>query len=327
MATIDKRGNLWRARIYDNSGKRKTKSFPTKQQATLWANKQEIDKSNRHLGIMPEKYVEDLLIRYRDEVSPSKGGYAKEVNRINRIVREDALAQVSTKALSPSHVVTWRDTRLKSVCGSSVNREWNTLSAIFTTAIREWEWLTINPMSSVKRPSRSKPRTRRPSDDEIAAILEALKFDNKSTDTISRRIGFTFLFAIETAMRCGEICNIRREDVLKEVVHLPKTKNGYSRDVPLSTEAKRILSVMMQNCETMVFDLKPSQVDATFRKARRKAGVTGLTFHDSRREALTRLSKKVDVMMLAKISGHRDLSILQNVYYAPNMNEVSKLLD
>ncbi|HHF6884897.1 tyrosine-type recombinase/integrase [Haemophilus influenzae] len=39
-------------------------------------------------------------------------------------------------------------------------------------------------------------------------------------------------------------------------------------------------------------------------------------FHDTRCEALTRLSKKVDVMTLAKISGHKDISILQNVYYA-----------
>ncbi|HHF5474929.1 TPA: tyrosine-type recombinase/integrase [Haemophilus influenzae] len=41
-----------------------------------------------------------------------------------------------------------------------------------------------------------------------------------------------------------------------------------------------------------------------------------LHFHDTRRKALTRLSKKVDVMTLAKISGHKDISILQNVYYA-----------
>ena len=50
-------------------------------------------------------------------------------------------------------------------------------------------------------------------------------------------------------------------------------------------------------------------------------------FHDTRREALTRLSKKVDVMTLAKISGHKDISILQNVYYAPDMAEVAELLD
>ncbi|ABQ99137.1 integrase [Haemophilus influenzae PittGG] len=48
-----------------------------------------------------------------------------------------------------------------------------------------------------------------------------------------------------------------------------------------------------------------------------------LHFHDTRRE---RLAEKVDVMVLAKISGHRDLSILQNTYYAPDMAEIAQRL-
>ena len=47
-----------------------------------------------------------------------------------------------------------------------------------------------------------------------------------------------------------------------------------------------------------------------------------LHFHDSRREALSRLAKKVDVMTLAKISGHRDIKILLNTYYAPSVEDV-----
>ncbi|MBB5191197.1 hypothetical protein HNQ50_001920 [Silvimonas terrae] len=41
----------------------------------------------------------------------------------------------------------------------------------------------------------------------------------------------------------------------------------------------------------------------------------------------TRLASKVDVMTLAKISGHRDLRILQNTYYAPDMSLVASRLD
>ena len=52
-----------------------------------------------------------------------------------------------------------------------------------------------------------------------------------------------------------------------------------------------------------------------------------LHFHDTRREALSRLAKKVDVMTLAKISGHRDIQILLNTYYAPDMSDVAGLLD
>ena len=52
-----------------------------------------------------------------------------------------------------------------------------------------------------------------------------------------------------------------------------------------------------------------------------------LNFHDTRREALTRLAKKVDVMTLSKISGHKDIKILVSTYYAPDMSEVANLLD
>jgi integrase len=43
-------------------------------------------------------------------------------------------------------------------------------------------------------------------------------------------------FAIETAMRRGEIMSIEWSRIRWQdrIVHLPDTKNGYSRDVPLS---------------------------------------------------------------------------------------------
>lgn len=53
----------------------------------------------------------------------------------------------------------------------------------------------------------------------------------------------------------------------------------------------------------------------------------GLHFQDTRREALTRLAKKLSVMDLAKVSWHRDISILQNTYYAPDIAELAQKLD
>ena len=58
-----------------------------------------------------------------------------------------------------------------------------------------------------------------------------------------------------------------------------------------------------------------ASLDALFRKARGRCGIEDLHFHDSRAEALTRLSEKVDVLTLAKISGHRDINLLSRVYY------------
>jgi integrase len=101
------------------------------------------------------------------------------------------------------------------------------------------------------------------------------------------------------------------------------------RDVPLSLEAQRLIEQVLEvtDGQKSVFGLKASMIDAIFRKLRDKAGIEGLHFHDTRREALTRLSKKLDVMSLAKVSGHKDLRILQNVYYAPSITDLVEKLD
>jgi integrase len=136
------------------------------------------------------------------------------------------------------------------------------------------------------------------------------------------------MFAIETAMRTGEMCRTVWGNVSDKSLLIPAdiAKNGHSRVVPLSKEARRLIDLMDKSTDT-VFDLKVDQVDANFRKYRDKAGIKDLHFHDFRREALTRLAKKMDVMTLAKVSGHKDLKILLNTYYAPDMDDVADLLD
>lgn len=50
--------------------------------------------------------------------------------------------------------------------------------------------------------------------------------------------------------------------------------------------------------------------------------VDGLTFHDLRHSAITRLAKKLDVLALAKMVGHRDLRQLM-IYYNPSAEELA----
>jgi len=91
--------------------------------------------------------------------------------------------------------------------------------------------------------------------------------------------------------------------------------------VPLSKRAVKILlnlQLIKSDSDPTVFQIKAELLGSLFRK---------LHFHDTRREALTRLSKKLHLMELAKVSGHRDLSILQNTYYAPDISELANKLD
>lgn len=329
MATYTNRNGRWRVQVTVN-GTRKSKSFPTKSHAQAWARMMERDSADLSAGMIPSKTVYDLLDRYDREVSVGKGGERWEHIRLNKLMR-DPLASVNTRDLVPQHIADWRDRCLKAkLSGSSVNREWALLSAVCDRAVREWGWLRLNPMKMAKRPESNPDRTRRPTDKEINDLLIAMHFDGSKPISVGQRLAFIMLFAIETAMRTGEMCNMRWRDVGAKMVHLPKTKNGDERDVPLSKYARELLDTLRGNDpdpDALVFELKPSQVDANFRKMKKKAQIDDLHFHDFRREGTTRLAKKLDVMTLAKVTGHRDVRILLKTYYAPKMDEVADLLD
>lgn len=281
--------------------------------------------------MIPDKTFGDLLQRYVKEILPTKRGERPERLRLMRLIDgRDPLVSIPLDEIGPEHFAGWRDRRLASVSAASVLREWSTLGHACQIAIKEWRWLFVHPMQGVTKPEPHKPRIRRISDDEIERICLACGYDQDAVpDTAQARVGAILRFAVETAMRAGEICGMRWADVDmdRRVVHLPKTKNGYARDVPMSKEAMRILNQVRGIDEDSVFAVRAASLDTLFRKARDRALIEGLHFHDSRREALTRMAAKVDVMTLAKISGHRDLRILLATYYAPDMADVADRLD
>ena len=338
MAAFEKRGTSWTVRVR-KSGLNRSATFPTKAQAQAWAAQIEADLIAGRLGRSPDRTFGEMVDRYLDEVTPDKAGSRAEALRLRRMLgqgkdragkerKPDPLCLVRLPDLGPEHIAAWRDRRLAEVSAGSVLREWNTLSAVCGVAVREWRWLSVNPCSGVKRPAEPKARTRRVEQDEIDRLLLAAGYSTEAKpETQTARVGAAMLFAIETAMRAGEICGLTwaHVDMDRRVAHLPKTKNGHARDVPLSKEAVRILDQVRGH--DPVFGLTAANLDALFRKLKTRALIEGLHFHDTRAEALTRMAKKVDVMTLAKISGHRDLRILLNTYYRQDMADVAGLLD
>ncbi len=338
MASIFKTDDgTWRAQV-SVKGKRKTKrGFSTKRDAQAWASDLEREAKENTSSDIPDRPFSEALERYRDTVSVKKRGQKFEVRRLDRWLGNgsddaDPLCFISFQNLQAKHFAEWRDRRLKEVAVGTVLREWTVLSSVCSYCSKEWGWLRENPMTKVNRPKEPDARTRRLLAGEFEQLMIATQYDIEiPPESKSERIGAAIVFAIETAMRAGEICNITWEDVNLErrTVHLPKTKNGNPRTVPLSTTAVKVLEKLktLDDCQRKAFNLKSDSLDVNFRKIRNKCLIDDLHFHDLRREALTRLAKKVDVLNLAKISGHTDLRILQRVYYAPDMGDIALMLD
>jgi integrase len=336
LASIAKVTNGWRVQVAIQ-GVRDSRTFATKGEANAWAAQRETEiRTEKATGVQRGRTVDDAFRRYEKEVSVHKRGHEKEAIRLAAIGRMQIdgvpLQDWRLADVTPEVLGRWRDHRLTvdKVLGSSVNRDLNLLSHVFSSAVKEWKWLAKSPTTDVRRPADPPPRDRLYTDDEVERICAALGIDveqSEPVETTTQRVGIAFLFAIETAMRAGEICGLMPAHVAGRVAMLLETKNGTKRAVPLSTRAAALLKLLPEPDEGgAVFGLTPASLDALFRKARTRAAVDGATFHDARHLAITRLAKKLNVLDLARMVGHRDLRQLQ-VYYNESAEDMAARLD
>lgn len=312
-------GNRWRAEVA-RQGVRKSKVFDSKQAAREWAAREEYLILNA-APIASKALFRDVLDRYAREVSPRKRGERWEVLRLGRL-QKDQIAALPMADLKAEHFADWRDRRLREVAPGSVNREMVLLSAVLGVARKEWGLLQVNPMRDVRKPAKPPPRDRIVTDAELERLAMCAGPDlTKST----ARAFHAFLFAIETGMRAGEIIGLTwdRIDLENRTAHLPLTKNGTARSVPLSSEAVRLLQSLPD--ASPVFGLRSDNLDVLWRRIRDQALVSDLTFHDSRHTAITRLARKLDVLDLARMVGHKNLSQLLG-YYNASAADIAKRL-
>lgn len=293
----------WRAQVR-RLGINDSGIFPSKTEASAWAALREAEISAGVRGNIPNLTVKDLLERYANDVSKGKKGERWERIRLDLIGR-DRLAQVRLRVLDAPHVADWQQRRLQAVSSGSVRRERNLLNNVFEIARKEWRWLKANPFEGVRRPKDGKPRDRLLTDAEEAKLMSLASEQMQKAITV----------ALETAMRAGEIAS--QPKIIGRVAYLTDSKTGEGREVPLSAKALKALSGLT---------LKAGSISALFAQLCREAKIDGLTFHDLKHAAMTRLSKKLDPWELCKMSGNKDLKLVLRVYYKANSEEVAKKL-
>lgn len=333
MASFKKLTKGWQAQVAVK-GQREARTFGTKAEAVAWAGERETElRKATSTGIVAGKTCGDAFDRYLREVSPTKKGGRHEALRLAAVGREVvdgvAIRDIKLADMTPDILGKWKNSRMSgenAVKGSTVNRDLNLLSHVFTMARKQWQWIAKSPTTDVARPKPTASRDRIPTADEIERICFALGFDGEPTRTKSQAVAVAYLFAMETAMRAGEICQLRADWITGSVAHLPAeaNKNGFKRDVPLSKEARRLLA-LLPPADGPMFGISSASLDALFRKAKNAALIEGTTFHDSRHAAITMLAKKLNVLELARMVGHRDIRQLQVYFNADAKDIVGKL--
>lgn len=326
MANITKTASgKWRFQVTVNY-KAQSKVFATKAEGYLWEEQLKAGK-----GKTPSMTFAELLRQYVRDVSSKKKGERWERVRVEKFCTDKTtldLANTKIADLSKSHFAEWRDKRLKEVSALSVLREWCLLSHCLQLAVDELEYLDANPMKGVKKPQGEPPRDRLITQDEIDRLCFALNYSNQAIlTTVTSRVGAAFMFAIETAFRAQEICNLTWGDISGRVAKINDSKTYAGvRSVPLSTKALGIIEQCKGIDKEKVFKLNTSQLDSLFRKAKKLALVDDLHFHDTRHLAITRLASKLEVLELARCVGHKDLKMLL-VYYNKSADDLASKLD
>jgi integrase len=338
MASITQRSGSYRVRIFRKNDKPISKSFSSEPEAIQWLKKTQ---AQLELGLYQEEIKNQVNLKVEFGEAVEKYIPAHSVHKGNHKTEAGILRILASRwegrclnTICKQDIVLLKDELLaKGRAASTVNHYLNALSQLYQIAINEWGLKLTNPITGIKRMSEPPGRMKRLSVEAEATLLACCH--ELHLDYLADIIAV----AIETGMRCGEILSMRWEDMdfINRRVLLRDTKNGDSRQVPLSSRVKRILEQLSsKDTGDLVFPycrwtIRRHYTRVVKQSAKAHKGVQnpfiGLRFHDLRHEALSRLSDKgLNVIELAHISGHKTLSMLRR-YTHPNHETLLKKLD
>jgi len=267
----------------------------------------------------------DLVVRYRNEVVPAKRNGVTDTFALNLFLQH-SICKKTLAALTPVDFTSYRDERLKDISPASFNRHFTPIRHMFRYAREVWEIpLKPNLLAKTKPSGNDNKRERRLREGEFDRLIEAGKKNrNRYVIPIIR-------FALETAMRRGEILSLRWRDVdlSKGTATLLETKNGHSRVIPLTSTTIAILRPVCpekRDDNAKIFPVPAKALRLSWERLTKRAKVDDLHFHDLRHEAISRLFEVgLTVPEVASISGHRDMRMLFRYAHANHASIRAKL--
>ncbi len=322
MASIRKRGGRWQVQIRRKGQPARSDSFVSLKAARQWVNEQEYlaDLGKLERPLCPDKTVSHLLDEYQRRVSPQKRGADKEIYLIERLKRSP-LGSQRLASLSPAPFADYRDARLKFVKPATVRREFSVLHHAFELARDEWGWeIPQNPLQKVRLPRASNARNRRLDFSEEERLLRACA--KARTPWLKPAVDL----AIATAMRRGELLNARYEHLKDGLLLIPQTKTGTPRTIPLTPHAQGVIAALPRSITGYLIPTSANALRLAWERAKRRASIEDLHFHDLRHEAISRFFEMgLSIPEVALISGHKDYRMLARYTHLRPENLLPKI--
>lgn len=224
---------------------------------------------------------------------------------------KDRLDGRTLEDIAPAELEHLRTERLTTIKPATVNREFALLRRVFNVAIRDGK-TERNPVTKLGMLREPSGRVRYLTDAEEWALMGAL-----ATDADRQRV--TVL--LQTGLRKSEFLGLRWKDVdLKVgVLTIPRSKNGETRHVPLTSTVRGILGSLPRPLDgtALVFPNREGRCDLrwaekTFPRAITDAQIDGFRLHDTRHSFPSRLAMEgVDLLTIKDLGGWKTLTMVQ----------------
>lgn len=255
----------------------------------------------------PMKLFSEVL---KETVEYERGRGAKSLksfiipcaNALNHFFGKYALTEIT-----PQLIEEYQGRRRKEVTAGTVNRDFTILSIAFNRCIRNGliKESPLTPISKLREIQKRRRYLHLPEQAKILAACSGMLLD-------------AVTMALNTGMRRGELFSLRVQDIdfKANVIMLSKTKTDSPRDIPMNAACR---SVAERRCETESDYLflnrqrKPiGDLKASFKKACKAAGLTGVRFHDLRHTFATNLVRNgVPIYDVSALLGHSRVSTTQ----------------
>lgn len=324
MASVIKIAGKWRAQVRRKDHKPETKTFKTRKDAEQWARALEasIDagsgpalSSSARLGHLIAEYR-----RIRAEGSREIDPATNTAYMLKHL--DEDLGHERVCDLTPARLTKWASTRKAEGAGPyTINME---LSCLGTTLRHAASFLGVQvpDVAGLARPSLMHlqligggvRRTRRPTEDELQAVLAYVDQRDKVAAEAMR-------VAAVTGLRRSELVTKLRWDRLDEkrkaalIVQRKHPRQLLARDewVPMLGDAWTIVQ-RQPRADDRVFPVTPEKITDLFTAACKELGIPDLRLHDLRHLASSRLQELGfdDVERMA-VLGHQ--SVAMNARY------------
>lgn len=311
MATIRKLRGKWQVLIRRKFNKPIYKTFSLKEDAKTWARKTELDIEQgtfKDHSLASKYTLREVLLKYRDKITPGKKGRVEETYKINKLSR-NVIALKKLDELTPLVVLDFRDELKKTFKPSTVNHYLNLISVSMKYAK---DFLGINlphkPLHHVKRLKDSGFSGKVISYDEEMKLLKEARLSK------AYWLPLAIILGIDCGLRRGEILKLSHDDINynNHTAILKDTKNNLNRDIGLSTRVMQELAKLPKSINKRLIPVSSiNSFRFYFNQAKRKAEVNK-RFHDTRHTFASRMTEKGwSITELAQQGGWKQLQVLK----------------